>query len=206
MTGIRDDDAARDGQYASSYMVDAAYAQLIGLCRGVLADSELRDSEIVTLNEWLTLYGPRLPEWPGQLLARRVRAVLEDGVIEPEERQDLQALLERAAGMEGGQGFDAPTTLPLTRPPPHIEYDQKRFCVTGTFVYGPRRRVEAAIEEWGGSMSSVYKAHYLVIGGTVTPAWKYTTHGMKIEEAVQRCAAGNPLAIVSEAHWSTSLC
>jgi len=200
------DESARDGQYASAHMIHAAYAQLIGLCRGILADEELRDSEIVTLNEWLHRYRPLLPEWPGQMLARRVRAVLEDGVIEPDERADLQRLLERAAGMEGGQGFDVPTTLPLTRPPPHIEYDQRRFCITGTFVYGPRRQVEAAIEEWGGTISSVAKAHYLIIGSTVTPAWKFGTHGLKIEEAVERCAAGRPIAIVSEAHWSTSLC
>lgn len=201
------DEAARQGMYASSYMIDAAYAQLIGLCRGILADAELRDSEIVTLNDWLDRYGVMLPEWPGQVLARRVRAVLQDGVIEPEERADLEDFLRRAACMEGGQGLETPTTLPLTDPPPHIDYDRKRFCLTGTFVYGPRRRVEAAIEEWGGTVvKSVVRAHFLVIGGTITPAWKYGTHGLKIEEAVGLAASGLPIAIVSEAHWSTSLC
>ena len=136
-----------------------------------------------------------------------MREVLRDGVVEEEERQDLTQFLERAAGVEGTERFDGPTTLPLTHPEPHIEYEGKAFCITGTFIYGPRRKVEAAIAEWGCTVvASPAPAHYLVIGATVTPSWKYGVHGLKIQEAVELIGRGKQLAIVSERHWSASLC
>lgn len=200
-------DAARRGQFASSYLVHAAYAQLLGLCRGLLADGDLVDSEIVALHDWLEQYADLLPEWPAQLLARRVRDVLSDGLVEPRERTDLAEFIERAAGREGTDRFDAPTSLPLDRPPPHIEYEKRAFCLTGTFVFGPRKRVSGSIEEWGGRViGTPKKADYLIIGGTITPAWKFGSHGLKIEEAVRLRASGSQLKIVSESHWVTSLC
>jgi NAD-dependent DNA ligase len=199
-------DAARAGFYAKPAIVDAAYAQLIGLCRGCLADRELCDAEIVALDQWLGAYEHLLPEWPGKALARRVKDILRDGEIDEGERQELAEFLSEAAGAET-QRFDAPTTLPLTRPEPHIQYEGRVFCLTGTFIHGPRKRVRASVEEWGGSLTDrPSAADYLVIGATVTPAWKFTVHGRKIEEAVSLKAKGHRIAIVSEAHWSATLC
>jgi len=198
---------ARAGFFVQQAAIDSAYSQLIGLCRGILADGHLNDAEIVALDQWLTNYGHVLPEWPARHLTARVRDVLEDGVIEEEERTDLQLFLERAAGVEGTERFDAPTTLPLTRPAPHVEHDGRSFCLTGTFVYGPRRTVEAEIERSGGKLASgVARADFLIIGAGVSGAWKFTTHGRKIEEAVAHVDAGRNIAIVSESHWSSSLC
>lgn len=198
---------ARSGRFSRAYMVDAAYAQLLGLCRGLLADGALDDAEIVTLHNWLSEHADDLPEWPAQVLARRVHNALSDGIVEPEERADLIAFIERAAGQEGTDRVDAPTTLPLDRPHPHIEYERRTFCLTGTFIYSPRKRVVESIEEWGGRVvGTPNQADYLVIGGTITPAWKFGTHGLKIEEAVRLREEGKPVKIVSEAHWVTTLC
>ena len=205
-TNDRRDEAARAGMFVQSQAIDAAYSQLIGLCRGVLADGHLADSEIVALDQWLTTHRHLLPQWPAIHLAERVREVLEDGVIEDHERADLQQFVEQAAGVEGTERFDAPTTLPLTRPEPHIEFTGRRFCVTGTFVYGPRKVVVAEIMKAGGEVTdSVGRADYLVINACVSGAWKFTTHGRKIEEAVALVGAGRPVRIVAEGHWQTSL-
>lgn len=203
-----DSERARLGQFAGQYLVDSVYTQLLGLCRGIVADASVNDAEVVALDQWLASYAHLVPEWPGQVLARRVKAILEDGVIEEQERSELLSFLERAAGVEGTERFDAPSSLPLTQPPPHVEYSGMTFCLTGTFIYGPRRVVEAAIVEQGGRMSKEpsAKTNFLVVGATVTPSWKYGTHGLKIEGAMEMIAAGYPLAIISEAHWSSSLC
>jgi NAD-dependent DNA ligase len=188
-------------------MIDAAYAQLIGMCRGVLADTQLNDAEIVALDEWLDTYGGQLPEWPAQSLVRHVKDILRDGEVDEEERQELVDFLTRAIGSEGAQRSDTSTTLPLTRPEPHIEYEGHWFCLTGTFLYGSRRMVSGAVSEWGGTVTQApAKSDYLVIGATITPAWKYSTHGRKIEDAVALREGGHRIAIVSEAHWSASLC
>jgi hypothetical protein len=187
-------------------MIDAAYAQLVGLCRGVVADGQLNDAEIVALDEWLDTYGGQLPEWPAQALVRHVKDILRDGEVDEEECQELVEFLSRAAGGEGGQRLDA-STLRLTRPEPHIEYEGRQFCLTGTFVYGSRRMVSTAIAEWGGTLAKAPgQSDYLVIGATVTPVWKYSTHGRKIEDAVALRESGHRIAIVSEAYWSATLC
>jgi hypothetical protein len=186
--------------------VDARYAQLVGLCRGILADRELRDSEVVTLDQWLAEHAAALPEWPCQLLAQRVKGILADGVVEESERIELLAFLNQVTGESSGRS-DAPTTLPLTSPPPFIEYVGRTFCLTGTFIYGSRKTVSAAIQDQGGSVvDRPGRCDYLVIGGTITAAWKYGTHGLKIEEAVAAQTGGRGPAIVAEEHWVTSLC
>jgi hypothetical protein len=202
----RNDDAARAGQFASTYMVDAGFAQLVGLCRGILADGKLDDAEIVTLDQWLATYGSRLPEWPCQALAKHVKLILSDGLIDDGERADLLRYLEDLTGGPASRP-DAPTTLPLTDPAPHVEYAGRTFCLTGTFVFGPRRLVITAVQDQGGRViENPSSADYLVIGATITPSWKYSTHGLKIEKAVTaREESGSP-AIVSEEHWAASLC
>ena len=45
------DEAARAGRYVNQYLVDASYAKLVALCRGVLAHHELADAEIAALVE-----------------------------------------------------------------------------------------------------------------------------------------------------------
>ena len=200
-------EAARAGRFVQSQAIDAAYSQLIGLCRGILADGHLADSEIVALDQWMSTYLPILPQWPARHLAERVREVLLDGVIDDGERSDLRQFIEQAAGIEGTDRFDVPTTLPLTRPEPHVEFDGRRFCLTGTFVFGPRKVVSAEIARWGGEVvDSIGRADFLVIGACVSGAWKFTTHGRKIEEAVSLVESGRRLAIISEHHWNTCLC
>lgn len=200
-------EAARAGFFVQSQAIDAAYSQLIGLCRGVLADNHLADSEIVALDQWMSTYLPLLPKWPARHLAERIREVLVDGVIDDDERSDLTRFIAQAAGIEGTERFDLPTTLPLTRPAPHVEFDGKRFCLTGTFVFGPRKLVVSEIAKWGGEVvDSVGRADFLIIGACVSVAWKFTTHGRKIEEAVALAESGRRIAIISEQHWNTCLC
>lgn len=200
-------DAARSGMYASKDIETRVYAELIGLCRGVLADAHVSDREIVALHDWLRTNGSHLPEWPGKLLVRHVTDILRDGIIEEDERSDLVQFLEAAVGRDPAGMFDAPTSLPLDSPPPHILYEFKSFCLTGTFIFGPRQAVADAIMEWGGVITETpSKADYLVIGTTITPAWKHSTHGRKIERAVALQESGHPIRIVAESHWSTTLC
>ena len=199
----RRDETVRGGMFVQSQAIDAAYSQLIGLCRGVLADGHLADSEIVALDQWLSTHRHLLPQCSEIHLAERVREVLEDGVIEDHERPDLRQFVEQAAEIEGTERFDAPTTLPLTRQEPQIEFVGRRFCLTGTFVNGSRKVVAGDITKAGGAVTdSVGRADYLVIGACVSGAWKFTTHG---QEAVALVEAGRPVRIVCEAHWHSSL-
>lgn len=47
--------------------------------------------------------------------------------------------------------------------------------------------------------------HYLVIGDIGSAAWMHSTHGRKIEAAVELLERGTGIAIISEAHFMKSL-
>lgn len=53
---------------------------LLGIYRGLIADNELNESEIAFLDAWLKENGEVVEVWTGDVIARRVRDVLADGV------------------------------------------------------------------------------------------------------------------------------
>jgi hypothetical protein len=201
-------DLGRGGAFARPYLIDGAFRELLGLCRGALADRRLVDAEIDVIARFVERH-PELPEWPALQLLERIEAARADGYVDDEERLELMVYLERLLGGDAGlQGAPAaaPTQLAFTDPVPMIEYLEKRFVLTGTFLFGPRRVVKAAIEEQGGRVTeNVSYADYLIIGETATAAWMYGSFGQKIEAAVHLVQRGHPLAIVAERDWSPSL-
>jgi NAD-dependent DNA ligase len=79
--------------------------------------------------------------------------------------------------------------------------------LTGKFVTGKRAFCEAAVERLGGWCDSriTRETDYLVIGTLASEAWMHTTHGRKIEAAVEMKAQGHPISIVAEEHWAMAV-
>lgn len=181
-------------------------SELMGLIRGVIADGEVSEAEVVVLRDWIAANPDVSSEWPANLLARRLDRIFEDGIVTEEERRDLAALLEEftGGGAGVGGGFTRTTTLPLDDPQPEIEFRGRTFVLTGTFAYGPRRVCEEAIERLGGTCERrvTRRTDYLVIGTAGSRDWIESTHGRKILQAVEYRERGQTLAIVSEDHWA----
>lgn len=68
--------------------------QLIGLCKGLLADDRLTTNEVRFLGKWLEEAGV-ITEWPASEIAQLVESILEDGVVSMSEKRDLKNLIER---------------------------------------------------------------------------------------------------------------
>jgi NAD-dependent DNA ligase len=182
---------------------------LIGICSGLVADGELNDREIIFLSTWLAENEAISKTWPGEIVFARVREVLVDGVVTPEERAYLVDTLEQLAGGSfaetGAIGFSSnalPTDDSVT-----VEISGRVFCFTGQFLFGTRSSCERAINARGGETASniTKKTHYLVIGELASRSWKNTSHGTKIENAVYMQSQGAPIRIISEAHWIKKL-
>lgn len=181
--------------------------ELIGLARGLIADGSVNKAEVEFLGSWLannlaishqpliaTLYG-------------RVRDILSDGVVDPEECADLLAALTQftAGDAELGEATKA-STLPLCAPAPTLSFAGKQYCFTGTFSFGQRKHCEQAVQARGGNAGSLNRStDVLVIGSYATDSWKHSSFGLKIAKAVDMRADGAPISIVSEEHWSKSL-
>lgn len=74
------------------YIEDKTMAELIGLCRGVIADEKINNKEVYLLSQWLEDC-PFLDTWPASEIAQEVEQILDDGVITKEEKERLGKLL-----------------------------------------------------------------------------------------------------------------
>jgi NAD-dependent DNA ligase len=171
-------------------------AALVGIAQGLLADGVLNDQEIVFLGRWLANSENIALTWPGSVIFAQVKNILADGIVTPEGRDHLTETLRQLIGGRLDELAEAThvSELPLDHVA-SIDISGRSFCLTGEFVYGPRKTCEDAIVRRGGLMANVTrKLDYLVVGGFGSPEWKHGSFGTKLEKA-----------IVHEDVWASSL-
>lgn len=181
--------------------------ELIGLAHGLIADGSINVAEVAYLEKWLVANLGVSHQPLIDTLYRRVRDILADGVVDPDECKDLfNALNAFTAGdAELGEAAKA-TTLPLCDPLPQVSFEGMIFCFTGTFSFGQRKHCEAVVAERGGlSGTLTKKTNYLVIGSYATESWKHSSFGTKILKAVEMRGAGTPISIIAEQYWTKYL-
>lgn len=72
--------------------------ELIGLCRGVLADGTINLAEARFILQWLNERPGVLETWPADELHNLLGRTLEDDLITPAEEEELSQLLEEIIG------------------------------------------------------------------------------------------------------------
>lgn len=178
---------------------------LIGLSKGLTADGKLVQAEAEFLMSWL-VQNKQASDNPIILnLLEKVGSMLEDGILDSEESNELLKILNMISGEDSEIGELAKTTsLPINNPMPNILFESKSFLFTGTCAYGTRKECQLATENLGGiNAKSVTKnLDYLVLGTYVTDSWAHETFGRKIEKAMEYRNSGLPLIIITEEHWA----
>ncbi|HNH90202.1 MAG TPA: BRCT domain-containing protein [Thiobacillaceae bacterium] len=178
---------------------------LIGLSKGITADGKIDQAEAEFLISWL-IQNRHSSDNPLILnLLQKVSAMLEDGVLDEEESNELLGLLHKIAGEASVIGELAQTSLlPVNDPAPEIFFAGNSFLFTGTCAFGTRNECIQATEGLGGlTAKSVTKSlNYLVLGTYVTNSWAHESFGRKIEKAIEYRESGIPIIIVTEAHWA----
>lgn len=202
-----------DGQpinrnWNANRLTERSTDELIGICRGLIVDKVVSEEETSFLKRWLNTYRDAADSWPGNVIAARLDKVFEDGIIDPEERDDLFNLLREVTGQETAVSpSNLSSTLPFTKPAPAIFFTDQLFCLTGRFAWGPRAHCETEIKSRGGRTQPnvTQQTQFLVIGTIGSTDWLHSTHGRKIEYAVELAGGNHPIAIVSEEHWADHL-
>lgn len=177
--------------------------ELIGLARGLVADGKINQAEAEFLYAWLAANSDVVDNPVIEILYLRVSEIMADGIADDEECAELFDTLRRFVDNDVAPGeLLKPTTLPLNDPEPALLFDGMRYCFTGTFNFGQRKACEAVVIDRGGRVGGIAQStNVLVIGSYVTDAWKHSSFGNKIMQAVEWRSAGHPIAIVSETHW-----
>jgi len=182
--------------------------ELIGVCRGVIADGIVDEREAIFIGQWIENHRGVADRWPVNILYARLTEMLKDGVLSRVEQEELLVTLRDITGESSL--FAEPnrsTTLPLDKPPPEVKFEGKTFCLTGRFVFGSNLDCEETIAELGGSIVPApgKDTDYLVIGELCSPDWVHTSFGRSIERAIELRTQGRPLGIISEEHWVNAM-
>ena len=205
------DDRAPNGAITRDRRQDRAADELVGLCRGLLADGHVCQQEAEFLRDWIERNAEFVGSYPFNRIYDRLSRILADGVIDDDESADLHDTLVRFVGGEAcdgkGEVASRASLLPVNTPEPTIVHADQSFVVTGTFHFGARKKVVDAIENLGGRIAGApsRRTHYLVIGELGSRDWINSNAGRKIMTAVELRDAGHPIAIVSERHWAQHL-
>jgi NAD-dependent DNA ligase len=191
-------------------LIDRGIDELIGICKGILFDGVTCYPEAVNLMTWLNNNPLVAQQWPAKDLYQQLPKLLAgNNLSDDDEAQFLSLLLKITGSPDVMMNGDNPSSLlPLCSPAPEVVFDGRVFVVTGNFKMGPRKTVVQAIEERGGEVvlkNVRMDTHYLVIGDIGSAAWMHSTHGRKIESAVDLRERGTGIAIISEAHFMAGL-
>ena len=181
--------------------------ELVGLCKGVLADGMVNQGEAQFLMEfladWLVEHEALYDTWPANMLYERIREMLLDGVLDAEEQAQLTRLLKAIADEDI---LKTSQTLPLTYPIPPISFDGIEFMFIGEFASGTESQCIASVHALGGRVEVRLSKNtqFCVIGAYVGPHWQRSLWAKRIEEA-SAAANSSHLAIISEQAWAQAI-
>lgn len=205
---INDDGQPVNRRFNWRRIEDRQIDELIGMCKMAIGDGHVDISEAKALLKWLEQNRESADRWPSNVLYSRISEILSDGVIDLKEQGELIDLLAQVTGQPIEKTLaQMSSTLPLCNPFPQVSFEDKSFCFTGKFFFGPRKKCEAAILERGGSLSGSPsgKTNFLIIGVLGSSDWIHSTHGRKIEAAVELRQEGKGIHIISEEYWTKNL-
>lgn len=187
---------------------DRTTDELLGLCKGIIADSKVDQSEAEFLLNWINNNPASLLAWPGNAIAERLSRHLDDNHLDADEAADLLSLLQDITG----EKYQAMVPANMSSscfddPQPPVTFSGKTFCLTGKFAMGQRKACEQEVLDLGGKTikNPSGKTDYLVIGSIGSTDWIHTSFGRKIEKAKELQADGATIAIISEDHWAAHL-
>lgn len=178
--------------------------EMIGICKGIIADKEITQQEADFLYQWLTNNAGIANSWPANILYQRIDKILKDNTLDRDEKVELLDTLHQITGGISQNGIkNISTKLPLTEPPPPVIFKDQNYCFTGRFATGTRKQVESIVIEQGSRTHKIptLDTDYLVIGFIGSIDWIHSTHGRKIERAVE-IQKERAIKIISEEYWT----
>ena len=188
-----------------SRLLDRGIDELVGFCRGTIADGVLNQAEAESLLTWINLHPHLATKFPANVLFARLTDALDDGRLEIDEARDVFELIAECVGASGDINMEPCTsTLPLDNPPPELLFSNRNFVLTGRFAWGPRQDVVNVIEFLGGCVKKNISevVDYLICGHFGSTDWIHSSYGRKIETAMSFRSNGYDIYIISEKYWS----
>ncbi len=190
--------------------------ELHGFFHGLIADQKLNEEELIKLKDWVFNNEYLAGSYPYDEIASLLVEIFKDGVITPEERNQIMVFISQFVGTNNTSHLAKEKLAALKKKytisgicavDPCLEFEGKTFCITGEFKHNSRSEVIKKIEAAGGIVKPGVskKIDYLIVGAAGNPCWAYACYGRKVEHAVELRKQGAKLVIVSERDFLDAL-
>lgn len=159
------------------------------IIESIMVDNKIESDEINELNEWLDSNTQLVGNYPFDKIYSIVKKVLEDGAISNSEYNEL---------MHAFNDFINPINEEKIND--NLNFQDKIFCLTGTFNSGSKDSIEEKIVNKGGICGKgvTSKTNYLIVGGSGSDAWKFGNYGGKVQKAMELKEKGKDIEIIGE--------
>lgn len=155
----------------------------------IVADDKVTEDEAIELKQWLDEHIALAGNYPFDKAYKALNKVLEDGVIEQEELEELLCVYKSMTTENG-----------MIEHIENISLTGKHFCLTGDFDYGSKDEVtDLLLSKNAECDKSVKKTtDYVIVGAQGSPQWKCGNFGGKIKKAMEYKSKGCIISIISE--------
>lgn len=162
---------------------------LQALIIGILDDDKVSEDEIMLLKKWIDDNKELEGQYPYEPIKKELEKILEDGIIESHELDEMYTLLKSFIDPIGNTDSISDGSL-----------KDKSCVLTGDFKTGSKSEIEALISKAGGQVKSGVskKTDYVIVGSYGSDAWKCGNYGSKIKKAKELQSQGVPIQIISE--------
>lgn len=163
--------------------------RLKNIIEKIMSDNKIDNDEINQLDNWLDNNTQLIGNYPFDKIYTITKNVIEDGIITEDEYGELIRVFNE---------FINPTLEEQLNN--GIEFQEKTFCLIGTFNSGSKESVEERIVSKGGicAKNITSKTNYLIVGGAGSDAWKFGNYGGKVQKAMELKEKGQNIEIISE--------
>lgn len=179
--------------------------ELIGFITGVAADNNINNEEILSLENWLNENSNICTKFPANIIAKRVNQIIKGNVVTQKEKDDLLDTIKEIIGHkfeETGLAHGLTTEI-FEDNIETFSHKGQNICFSGKFVAGNRSTVENVARKLGATIRKniTNDVTTLIMGTIASRDWRFTSHGKKIEKAIELKQKGRKLLILTERTW-----
>ncbi|MGO3406769.1 BRCT domain-containing protein [Marinomonas sp.] len=180
--------------------------EFLGLLSGIVSDDVINDKELGYILGWISVHEDVLDNAIVKEVSQKILRHTRTPYPTTKEKSDLLAFIKKNTGTQFIE-TGSTTTHPLEHIADKVDrmdHEYARICFTGIFNTGSRKEVESIATDLGAitRKDPSKSIDYVIIGSQVSPDWKHTSFGRKIQKAIELRESGHPLIILTEKQWS----
>lgn len=174
-----------------------ALLELQSILESITDDGKIDLDEMTSLHNWIDLHEELSGNYPYDTIYRQIGLIIEDGIIEEKELDDLLNVCRRLIDpLENGCVCKQAS----------VDVNGKNVVLSGEFSLGSKSKVESILIDRGATIqkSVTSKTHVVLVGSLGNNAWVAGNYGTKVKKAMELQAKGLHIDILKESDYFTN--